>query len=190
MSKTFRSYTLNQRLLLPPDLREGLPEGHLALFVSDVVDALDLSAIFAVYEQGDGRGQPPYDPALMVKLLVYGYCTGKPSSRQIERATYEEVPYRVLAADQHPDHASIADFRKRHLAALANLFVQVLRLCQAAGLVKLGHVALDGTKVKANASKHKAMSYGRMAGAEQKLEEEVQALMAQAGAVDRAEDAR
>jgi transposase len=190
MSKTFRSYTLNQRLLLPPDLREWLPEGHLALFVSDVVDALDLSAIFAVYEQGDGRGQPPYDPALMVKLLVYGYCTGKPSSRQIEQATYEEVPYRVLAADQHPDHASIADFRKRHLAALANLFVQVLRLCQAAGLVKLGHVALDGTKVKANASKHKAMSYGRMAGAEQKLEEEVQALLAQAGAVDRAEDAR
>lgn len=126
----------------------------------------------------------------MGQLLVYGYCTGKPSSRQIERATYEEVPYRVLAADQHPDHASIADFRKRHLAALANLFVQVLRLCQAAGLVKLGHVALDGTKVKANASKHKAMSYGRMAGAEQKLEEEVQALMAQAGAVDRAEDAR
>ena len=190
MSKTFRSYTLNQRLLLPPDLREWLPEGHLALFVSDVVDALDLSAIFAVYEQGDGRGQPPYDPALMVKLLVYGYCTGKPSSRQIERATYEEVPYRVLAADQHPDHASIADFRKRHLAALANLFVQVLRLCQAAGLVKLGHVALDGTKVKANASKHKAMSYGRMAGAEQKLEEEVQALLAQAAAVDRTEDAR
>jgi transposase len=190
MSKTFRSYTLNQRLLLPPDLREWLPEGHLALFVSDVVDALDLSAIFAVYEQGDGRGQPPYDPALMVKLLVYAYCTGRPSSRQIERATYEEVAYRVLAADQHPDHASIADFRKRHLAALANLFVQVLRLCQAAGLVKLGHVALDGTKVKANASKHKAMSYGRMAVAEQKLEEEVQALLAQAGAADRAEDAR
>jgi len=190
MSKTFRSYTLNQRLLLPPDLREWLPEGHLALFVSDVVDALDLSAIFAVYEQGDGRGQPPYDPALMVKLLVYAYCTGRPSSRQVERATYEEVAYRVLAADQQPDHASIADFRKRHLAALANLFVQVLRLCQAAGLVKLGHVALDGTKVKANASKHKAMSYGRMAVAEQKLEEEVQALLAQAAAVDRAEDAR
>lgn len=190
MSKTFRSYTLNQRLLLPPDLREWLPEGHLALFVSDVVDALDLSAIFAVYEQGDGRGQPPYDPALMVKLLVYAYCTGRPSSRQVERATYEEVAYRVLAADQHPDHASIADFRKRHLAALANLFVQVLWLCQAAGLVKLGHVALDGTKVKANASKHKAMSYGRMAVAEQKLEEEVQALLAQACAVDRAEDAR
>lgn len=190
MSKTFRPYELNQRLLLPPDLREWVPEGHLALFVSDVVDALDLSALFAVYEQGDGRGQPPYDPALMVKLLVYAYCTGKPSSRQIERATYEEVAYRVLAADQHPDHASIANFRKRHLAALANLFVQVLRLCQAAGLVRLGHVALDGTKVQANASKHKAMSYGRMAAAEQKLEQEVQELLAQAAAVDRAEEAR
>lgn len=190
MSKTFRPYELNQRLLLPPDLREWLPEGHLALFVSDVVDALDLSALFAVYEQGDGRGQPPYDPALMVKLLVYAYCTGKPASRHIERATYEEVAYRVLAADQHPDHASIADFRKRHLAALANLFVQVLRLCQAAGLVRLGHVALDGTKVQANASKHKAMSYGRMAAAEQKLEQEVQELLAQAAAVDRAEEAR
>jgi len=190
MSKTFRPYTLNQRLLLPPDLREWLPEGHLALFVSDVVDALDLSAIFRVYEQGDGRGQPPYAPALMVKLLVYAYCTGQPSSRKIERATYEDVAYRVLAADQHPDHASMADFRKRHLAALANLFVQVLRLCQAAGLVKLGHVALDGTKIKANASKHKAMSYGRMAAAAQKLEQEVKELLAQAAAVDRAEDAR
>lgn len=190
MSKTFRPYELNQRLLLPPDLREWLPEGHLALFVSDVVDALDLSAIFQVYEQGDGRGQPPYDPALMVKLLVYAYCTGQPSSRQIERATYEEVVYRVLAADQHPDHASIAEFRKRHLTALANLFVQVLRLCQAAGLVKLGHVALDGTKVKANASKHKAMSYGRMEAAEQKLEQEVKDLLEQAQAVDATEDVR
>jgi len=190
MSKTFRPYTLNQRLLLPPDLREWLPEDHLALFVSDVVDALNLSAVFQVYEQGDGRGQPPYDPALMVKLLVYAYCTGKPSSRKIERATYEEVPYRVLAADQHPDHASIAEFRQRHLPALAGLFLQVLRLCQAAGLVKLGHVALDGTKVKAKASKHKAMSYGRMEAAEQKLEQEVKTLLAQAAAVDAVEEAR
>jgi transposase len=190
MSKTFRPYALNQRLLLPPDLREWLPEDHLALFVSDVVDALDLSAIFQVYEQGDGRGQPPYDPALMVKLLVYGYCMGRLSSRQMERATYEEVPYRVLAADQQPDHASLADFRKRHVAALANLFGQVLRLCQAAGLVKLGHGALDGTKVKANASKHKAMSYGRMEATEQKLEQEVKSFLEQAAAVDGAEDAR
>jgi len=189
MGKTFRPYELDQRLLLPPDMREWLPEGHLALFVSDVVDALDLSAIFAVYE-GEERGQPPYHPAMMVKLLVYAYCTGKPSSRKIERATYEDVAYRVLAADQHPDHDSIAAFRQRHLPALAELFGQVLRLCQEAGLVKLGHVALDGTKVKANASKHKAMSYERMCAAEQQLEQEVAALLARAQAVDAEEDAQ
>ena len=189
MTKLFRPYSLDQHLLLPPDLRDWLPEGHLALFVSDVVDELELSAIVSVYERGDGRGQPPYHPALMVKLLLYAYCTGKPSSRKIERATYDEVPYRVLAADQHPDHDSLAEFRRRHLDALAGLFVQVLQLCQAAGLVKLGHVALDGTKIKANASKHKAMSYGRMTMTEQQLEAEIRALLEQAAQADAAEDA-
>lgn len=189
MTRLFRAYSLDQRPLLPPDLRDWLPEGHLALFVSDVVDELDLSAIVGAYELGDGRGQPPYHPALMVKLLVYGSCTGKPSSRKIERATYEEVAYRVLAAEQPPDHDSLAEFRKRHLDALAGLFVQVLRLCQAAGLVKLGHVALDDTKIKANASKHKAMSYARMTAAEQQLETELRALLTRAAAVDAAEDA-
>lgn len=188
--KTFKPYTPDQLLLLPPALQEWLPEGHLALFISDVVDALDLAPILAAYETADGRGQPPYHPALIVKLLVYGYCTGKPSSRRIEKATYEEVPFRVLAANQHPDHDSIAAFRQQHLAALAGLFTQVLVLCRAAGLVKLGHVALDGTKILANASKHKAMSYGRMAEAERKLEAEVQALLAQAAQVDAAEDAQ
>jgi transposase len=189
--KTFKPYTPDQLLLLPPALQDWLPEDHLARFLSDVVDhALDLTPILAAYEIGDGRGQPPYHPALMVKLLVYAYCTGKPSSRKIERATYEEIPYRVLAANQHPDHDSIATFRQQHLQALASLFTQVLALCQHAGLVKLGHVALDGTKVLANASKHKAMSYGRMAEAERKLEAEVAALLAQAQAVDAAEDAR
>lgn len=188
MTKVFRPYSLDQRLLLPPDLREWLPEGHLALFISDVVEELDLSAIVTAYEGGDGRGQPPYHPAMMVKLLLYAYCTGKPSSRKIERATYEEVAFRVLAADQHPDHDSLAEFRKRHLDALAGLFLQVLRLCQAAGLVKLGHVALDGTKIKANASKHKAMSYDRMTVAEPQLEAEIRTLLAQAGQVDAAED--
>ena len=125
-----------------------------------------------------------------MKLLLYAYCTGKPSSRKIEQATYEEVPYRVLAANQHPDHDSLAAFRQTHLAALAGLFADVLALCQQAGLVKLGHVALDGTKVLANASKHKAMSYGRMAEAERKLEQEVAALLAQAQQVDATEDAR
>lgn len=188
MTKVFRPYSLDQRLLLPPDLREWLPEGHLALFISDVVEELDLSVIVTAYEGGDGRGQPPYHPAMMVKLLLYAYCTGKPSSRKIERATYEEVAFRVLAADQHPDHDSLAEFRKRHLDALAGLFLQVLRLCQAAGLVKLGHVALDGTKIKANASKHKAMSYDRMTVTEPQLEAEIRTLLAQAGHVDAAED--
>jgi transposase len=189
--KTFRAYNPDQLFLLPPALRDWLPEGHLALFLSDVVDeALDLAPILATYETGDGRGQPPYHPALMVKLLLYGYCTGKASSRQIEQATYEEVPYRVLAADQHPDHDTLAAFRQEHLPALAALFTQVLDLCRQAGLVKLGHVALDGTKVLANASKHKAMSYGRMAEAEQKLAQEVAALLAQAAQVDAAEDAQ
>jgi transposase len=187
--KTFRPYDPDQLFLLPPALRDWLPEGHLALFISDVVDhALDLTPIFAAYEIGDGRGQPPYHPALMVKLLVYAYCTGKPSSRAIERATYDEVPYRVLAANQHPDHDTLAAFRQQHLAALAGLFGQVLALCQRAGLVQLGHVALDGTKVRANASKHKAMSYGRMPEAEQRLQQEIAALLAEAQRVDAAED--
>ena len=113
----FRPYTQDQRLLLPIDLREWLPEGDLALFISDVVDELDLSAIYRVYERTDGRGQPAYHPALMVKLLMYGYCTGVPSSRKIEQATYRDVAFRVLAADQHPDHDSLAAFRQRHLDA-------------------------------------------------------------------------
>jgi transposase len=189
--KTFKPYNPEQLFLLPPALRDWLPEGHLALFLSDVVEtALDLTAILAAYETGDGRGQPPYHPALLVKLLLYGYCTGKPSSRQIERATYEEIPYRVLAANQHPDHDTLAAFRQTHLAALAGLFLQVLHLCQRAGLVKLGHVALDGTKILANASKHKAMSYSRMPEAERKLEDEIAALLAEAQRVDAAEDAR
>ena len=188
MTKTFRPYSLDQQLLLPPDLRGWLPEGDLALFVSDVVDELDLSAIYVAYESVEGRGQPPYHPAMMVKLLLYGYCIGTTSSRKIERATYRDVAFRVLAGDQHPDHDSIAEFRKRHLGALAAVFVQVLRLCQAAGLVTLGHVALDGTKLKANASKHKAMSYGRMEESERRLEGEVRALLEQAQQVDAAED--
>ena len=186
--RTFKPYIPDQLYLLPPALRDWLPEGHLALFISDVVDTLDLEPIFDVYEQGDGRGQPPYHPAMMVKLLIYGYCMGKPSSRKLESASYEEVGYRVLCAEQHPDHDSIAEFRKRHLEVLGGLFVQVLRLCQKAGLVKLGHVALDGTKIKANASKHKAMSYERMCKAEQELEQEVKRLLKLAEKVDGAED--
>lgn len=139
MGKTFRRYEPDQYLLLPPDLREWLPENHLALFVSDIVEELDLSAILNEYEKGDGRGHPPYHRVMMVKLLIYGYCIGVISSRKIERATVVDVAFRVLAANQHPDYDSITTFRKRHLAALAGLFVQVLRLCEKAGLGKLGN---------------------------------------------------
>jgi transposase len=190
MSKQFRNCDLNQAYLLPPSLQDWLPEGHLARFVADVVETLDLAAIYATYEARDGRGQAAYDPRMMVRLLIYAYCRGVPGSRRIERATHEDVAFRYLAADQHPDHTTIADFRKEHLANLAQLFVQVLKLCQQAGLVKLGQVALDGTKVKANASKHKAMSYARMEETEKRLQDEVGALLAEAARVDAEEDGK
>ena len=164
MSKTFRPYDPDQQLLLPAALQEWLPPGHLAYFISDLVDLvdqLDLSAITARY-RGEERGGPPYHPGMMVKLLLYGYCTGVASSRRIAQRLHEDIAFRVLAANNTPDFRTISDFRKDHLSALGELFLQVLALCQQAGLVKLGHVALDGTKVRANASRHKAMSYGRM----------------------------
>ena len=185
----FRPYTPGQLLLLPPDMNDWLPEDHLAWFISEVVDELDLSAIMGCYDSSAG-GQPGYHPRMMVKLLFYAYSVGVPSSRKIERNTYESVPFRVLTCDQHPDHDTIAEFRQRHLAALAELFLAVLRLCEKAGMVELGYVALDGTKVRANASKHKAMSYGRMVEKERELEREVARLLAEAQAVDAAEDAR
>jgi transposase len=185
MEKTFKSCDRKQMLLLPPSLLDWLPEGHLAHFIMDV--EMDLSAIYSSYE-GDGRGHPPYDPRMMTALLFYGYCTGVPSSRQIEKRTYEDVAFRVIAANRHPDHDSICEFRKRHLRALAGLFVQILRLCQEAGLVKLGHMALDGTKIKANASKHKTMSYGRMKKKKEELEKEIDELLKNAESVDKEED--
>jgi len=195
--KTFRPYDPDQVLLMAPVLSEWVPEGDLAHFVSDLVEtgALDLSAIYAAYE--DERGYPPYDPRLMVKLLIYGYANGVVSSRKLERATYRDVAVRMLCADQHPDYRSIARFRARHLEALGELFVQALRLCRQAELVGLGALALDGTKLRANASRHKAMSYERMGKAEAQLEAEiaairanVSALLAEAEAVDAEEDER
>lgn len=157
MSKGYRVYQPEQDLLLPPSLRDWLPENHLAYFVSDVVDQLDLSTIYAVYEK-ELRGQPPYDPRMMTKVLVYGYCVGVYSARKIQRRLVEDVAFRVLAAGNQPDFRTIADFRKIHLQAWEGFFQQVLRITLEAGAMKLGRVALDGTKVKANASKHKAMS--------------------------------
>lgn len=188
MGKTFQSYDQNQQFLLPPDLREWLHEGHLALFVSDVVEQLDLKPIIKSYEEGDGRGRPPFHPLMMVKILLYGYCIGKMSSRKIEQATYDDIAFRVLACNQHPDHDTIAEFRKRHLKELGNLFVAVLRLCQQAGLVKLGRVAIDGSKIKANAYKYKTKRYWRMKEEETRLEQEVEQLLKQAQEVDEAED--
>jgi transposase len=148
MGKSFRSYDLNQALLMPPSLHDWLPEKHLARFLVDVVETLDLGSIYASYEAKDGRGQAAYAPEMMVRLLLYGYCVGVYSSRKIEARTHEDVAFRFLSADEHPDHDTIADFRKRHLEALAGLFTQALLLCEKAGLVKLGHVAIDGTKIK------------------------------------------
>src|ERR1700689_1399429 len=187
MAKNYRSYLPEQDLLLPPSLRDWLAENHLAYFVSDVVDQLDLSSIHAVYEK-EKRGQPPYDPRRMTKLLVYGYCTGGFSSRRIQKRLQEDVPFRVLAAGNEPDFRTISDFRKIHLESLKNMFQQVLGLALECGSIKLGKISLDGTKVKANASKHKAMGYGRMIEERKKLKGEVKQLLEQAEAADEAED--
>ena len=188
MTKCFLDDEIDQSLMMPPSLHEWLPEDHLARFVADLVPSLELSEFYASYEEKDGRGQAAYHPVMMVRLLIYGYCIGVVSSRQIEKRTYEDVAFRYLSADEHPDHTTINEFRKRHLKALSGLFLQALQLCQAAGLVKMGHVALDGTKKQANASKHKAMSYGRMGEAEAKLKAEIEDLLQRAEAADVAED--
>ncbi len=189
MAKTFRTYLPEQNLLLPASLREWLPDDHLSYFVSDVVDQLDLSAIESVYEEEE-RGQPPYHPRMMTKILVYGYCVGVFSSRRIQKRLVEDVAFRVLAAGNQPDFRTISDFRKLHLKALEELFQQMLRLTLETGAMKLGRVALDGSKVKGNASKHKAMSYGRMKETEKRLREEVRKLLKQAEAADQEEDSR
>jgi len=187
MSKTFRDWSLDQALLLPPSVHDFVPAGHLARFVVALVsDELDLSAVLASY-RGE-KGKPPYHPAMMVALLLYGYAVGLYSSRRIAKACVERVDFMAIVALQAPDFRTISEFRRRHLAALSALFVQVLKLCEAAGLVKLGHVALDGTKIKANASKHKAMSYERMSKREAELQAEVDGWLAAAEAADAAED--
>ncbi len=188
MAKTYRPYLPEQALLLPPSLREWLPDDHLAYFVGDLVEQLDLSAILTVYE-AEERGYPPYHPVMLTKVLVYAYCVGVFSSRKIQRRLLEDIPFRVLAAGNEPDFRTIADFRKRHLTALQGLFEQVLRLARELGMPRVGRVAIDGSKVQANASKHKAMSYGRMREKTTQLRDEVKALLAQAEAADAQDDA-
>lgn len=190
MAKRYREWSPDQSFLLPPSPRDWLSEDHLVYFLLELGDELDLSAIERAIQQKDSRGNRPFDPRLMTVLLLYGYCIGVASSRKLEQACQTDVAFRVLCAGHHPDHSAIAEFRRQHLQALRGLFLQVLRLCQAAGLVKLGHVALDGTKVAANASKHKAMSYERMLKKEAELSEEIDRLLQQAERTDQEEDAR
>lgn len=187
MGTTFRPYSPDQELLLPPSLNEWLPDGHLAYFVSDVVEELDLSAFYARYE-GNGRRNSPFDPRMMLKVLIYAYATGVFSSRKIARKLEEDVAFRVLAAGNFPKHRTICDFRKHHLVAFKAIFIQVVRIAREAELITLGTLAIDGTKIRANASKHKAMSYGRMGEEGDRLSKEIDALCRQARQTDQSED--
>ena len=186
MTASYLPYDPEQMYLLPPALQEWLPEGHLAHFISDTVNELDLSAFHARYAKGGPRNQP-FHPTMMVKVLIYGYATGVFSSRKIARKLQEDVAFRVLAAGNFPAHRTIRDFRALHLTELAELFVQVVRLAREMGLVKLGTIAVDGTKLKANASRHKAMSYERMLQSERELRSQIEALLARARVADEAE---
>ena len=188
MSKTYLAYQPDQILLMAPSMKEWLPEGHLAYFVSDVVDGLDLTRIHASYER-ETRGAPPFHPAMLTKIIFYGLCRGVYSSRRLSLATQEDVAFRILSAGNHPDFRTISEFRKRHLQCLADLFVQVLKLCMRAGLAPMKHVAIDGTKLLANASKHSAMSYSRMVEKEKELEAEIEELLAKGLDMDDQEDA-
>lgn len=188
-TKRYKSWSPEQPYLVPPSPRDWLPEGHLAFFISELVAELDLSKIEDAYQARDPRGERPFHPQMMVSLLLYAYCTGTYSSRRIALATYEDVAMRYLSGGNHPHFTTVALFRRKHLEALGGLFVQALRMCAEAGLVSLGHVSLDGTKIKANASKHRAMSYERMAQEEHKLTDEIAALLARAESTDAHEDA-
>src|SRR5450759_3858598 len=185
--KTFRPSDQDTLLRMPPSVRDWVPSDSLAAFINDLINELDLAPFLAVHDEP--RGMPPYHPALMLKVLLYGYATGVTSSRRLEARLAADVGFMFLAGQSRPDHKTISSFRRRHLAAFSALFLQVLRLCQQAGLVKLGRVALDGTKLKANASRHKAMSYGRMVEREAQLAAQVAAILEEAEAVDVAEDA-
>jgi len=186
MAANYLPYEPQQMLLLPEAMQDWLPEGHLAHFISDTVDTLDLSAFHARYDK-DGPRNQPFHPAMMIKVLVYGYASGVFSSRKIARKLHEDVAFRVLAAGNFPAHRTIRDFRAFHLKELSELFVQVVRLAREMGLVKLGTIAVDGTKVKANASRHKAMSYGHMLKAEAELKAQIEALLKRAQQADEAE---
>src|SRR3954453_18458447 len=188
MSKTYRDWSPHQVYLFPPSPQDWLPEGDLVYFLLDTVATLDLTPFFAHYER-ETRGQPPFHPRMMVTLLLYGYATGTRSSRKIMRRCQVDVACRIIVGDDIPDFRTISDFRKTHQDRLEALFVEVLKLCAAAGLAKVGTIALDGTKIKANASRHKAMSYDRMPKEEARLKQEIATILAEAESADATEDA-
>jgi transposase len=187
MGKTFRRFEPDQLFLLPPSLTDWLPEDHQVFFLRDVLDTIDLTPITSVYEEEE-RGYPPYHPKMMIGLLFYGYTNGIFSSRKLARHCLEDVSFRVLTANNQPDFRTISEFRRRHLDALEHLYVEILRLCEEAGIVKYGHISLDGTKIKANASKHKAMSYGWMKTDIKRLKREIARLLVDAEKTDARED--
>lgn len=186
--KQYKEWNPKQQYVLPPAVQDWLPEDHPVYVLIEIVDELDLSAIEAKYQAKDPRGTRPYPPKMMTALLLYGYSTGVYSSRKLEKATYEDIPFRVLTGGHHPDHTRIAEFRRKHLDELREIFVQVLQICDRMGLVELGDIALDGTKVQASASKHKAMSYERMLEEEERLQDEIDQLLEEAEAIDQDED--
>ncbi|HET8667774.1 MAG TPA: IS1182 family transposase [Terriglobales bacterium] len=190
MAKLFRPYSLDQVYLLPPSLEQWLPERHLARFIVEVTGELDLSGLLRRYQTASRRGAPAYDPLLMLRLLLYAYCIGKRSSRQIEQAVVNELAFRYLTAGQQPDHDTIATFRRENLSALSELFGQVLGLCRASGMVKLGHVAIDGTKMQANADRNQTMRYRELEKEEQELRQQVEQILAEAEQLDQQEDER
>lgn len=185
--KTYRTYNQDQMSLIPQTFEDLLRPDHVALFINDVIDELDISEIEYVY-QTELRGYPPYHPRMMLKILIYGYCTGVRSSRKLSQKCEDEIAFRFLTANNFPKFRAIANFRERHLKAFHKLFIEVLTICSDSGLVKLGHVSLDGTKIKANASKHKAMSYERMQKEMETLNQEITALITEAEQIDQAED--
>jgi transposase len=188
MTKKYKQYNPNQSFLLPPDIRDWLPENHLSFFINDTVDTLDLSEIYNYYESSE-RGQPPYNPSMMVKVILYAYCVGKPGSRRIEKALMEEVAFRILGAGNHPDFRTISDFRKLHITALSGLFIQILKLCRKAGLVDNNIVSLDGTKVQANANLDKNRDYETLSKDEEELRKRIEADLRKAIEIDEKEDA-
>ena len=186
VAKDFLHYDLDQPLLFQTDIRTWLPEDHIAIFISDIIESMKLTEIFQQYKMG--RGKPGYDPRLLLKILIYGYSKGIRSSRRLEQATFEDVAFRILAANNHPDHDTIASFRARHIQSINSVFLEILELCKKAKLLKCNHLSLDGTKIRASANKSKSKNYNQLLKSKEELQSEIQKIMQEAEEIDKAED--